>query len=197
MKIQIRRNVFETNSSSMHSLVIRRNDITSVDDNNVEHPINRILTHDEMLTNIKRFMDKQGIVDFSYRNWYFGRSPFRIMTTFSEKVEYLLASYLYFRRYNEENQIGFDEAVALIKKLVPEVKDIKCPSDIGFDEAYYFSWKNQYGFSDEDFLTHTRYIAIQDGDEYGKWHDVYLYNLASEDVIEVDSMDFHNGEKEC
>ena len=115
MKIQIRRNVFETNSSSMHSLVIRRNDITSVDDNNVEHPINRILTHDEMLTNIKRFMDKQGIVDFSYRNWYFGRSPFRIMTTFSEKVEYLLASYLYFRRYNE-----FDEAVALIQRIAEE-----------------------------------------------------------------------------
>ena len=63
--IQIRRNTFETNSSSSHSLVIMTDNIIK------EKGEDLYFTHDEMLESLHRV--SRGIYKPWNDNWYFGR----------------------------------------------------------------------------------------------------------------------------
>lgn len=185
MKIQIRKNVFETNSSSMHSLVICNEEKLNQLYVNGE---SRIKTHDDMLEELERYL-KNGVLDYSYSSWQFGRSPFRFLSTFSDKLQYYLAS-----------NVGWDEdkipteIMEVVQKLLPEVKKIKLPKPdrfgnrpINFDESYYYSWKHKYNFTDEEFLTDDKYIVIQDGDEYCKWLKLYRIGIIDKDFIDSDT----------
>ena len=74
MKRQIRRSCFETNSSSMHSLVIKKED-EYVDPKKESE---NIYIHDGALSMIW--------------NLYFDRVPFEILTSFYDKLRYAIAS---------------------------------------------------------------------------------------------------------
>ena len=77
MKRQIRRGVFETNSSSMHSLVIMKH--------------GRHYTDSEM--NDNNYIREDGLWNIGeYEGLYYGRRPFDILVTFNDKLKYVIAS---------------------------------------------------------------------------------------------------------
>ena len=114
MKRQIRRGVFETNSSSQHSLCIMKKD---------EH-----YTPDEIIEDFYLFDDKEtGEEDCEWQIWdsgdlNFGRSPFRVLGNFHDKWLYAYASLV--NEYNDEN---YKKLEALALKYVPGLKKIVIP----------------------------------------------------------------------
>lgn len=113
MKRQIRRGVFETNSSSQHSLCIMKKD---------EH-----YTLDEIIENICLFDDEEtGEENCVWQIWEndlkFGRSPFRALGNFRDKWLYACASLVC--EYNDKNYKNL-EALAL--KYIPGLKKIIVP----------------------------------------------------------------------
>lgn len=114
MKRQIRRNVFETNSSSMHSLtVMKRNDK---------------YTPEEIMEDIWLSDDREtGEEDCVWNIWNessleFGRSPFRVLGTFREKWLYACASLVH-----DYNDNVYKELVEIALKYIPNLKKIKLP----------------------------------------------------------------------
>lgn len=114
MKRQIRRGVFETNSSSMHSLtVMKRNDK---------------YTPEEILEDIYLHKDREtGEEKCVWEPWdskmEFGRSPFRVLATFADKWLYACASLVH--DYNDET---YKELVSLAQKYIPNLKKIILPT---------------------------------------------------------------------
>ena len=113
MKRQIRRGVFETNSSSQHSLCIMKKD---------EH-----YTPDEIAEDFYLCDDKEtGEEDCEWYIWdydlNFGRSPFRALGNFHDKWLYACASLVH--EYNDEN---YKKLEALALKYVPGLKRIVVP----------------------------------------------------------------------
>lgn len=112
MKINIRRNCFETNSSSMHSIVV-------TDENST-------YSEKELLEDM--YIWKDGKFDiWNDNDLYFGRSPFRILTTFSEKLCYAIASLCGGYTEEEEADRNFEMLENIAKKHVPTLKTIKLP----------------------------------------------------------------------
>lgn len=74
--IQIRRGCFETNSSSMHSIVVTKND---------DHYPN------EYYKDI--YLTKNNELRFYSSDLIFGRSPFEVLDTFERKLAYAIASF--------------------------------------------------------------------------------------------------------
>ena len=114
MKKQIRRSVFETNSSSMHSLVIMKN--------------NEQYTPEEILDEIYLHKDVEtGEENCVWQPWghdmEFGRSPFRSIGTFTGKWLYACASLV--REYNDET---YKELEALAFKYIPGLKKVELPT---------------------------------------------------------------------
>lgn len=165
--ISIRRNVFETNSSSTHSLVILTNDAVK------EISDDTYFTHDEMLNSLNWL--KNGIYKSYERDWYFGREPFRVLDTFELKFQYAYAN------ANDDEKF---ELVSMLKELVPEVKKFIPPVDSGVDEYRLHGWLNMYNVTLRDFLTCKKYIVIQDGDEYCIWTDLIKSGLIDTNIIE-------------
>ena len=176
MKRQIRRGVFETNSSSMHSLVIKKTSgyytIEEIKDN--------LWLHD----GVWEFWDDEKLT--------FGRYPFMCLNTFESKVRYAIASLC---AYRDDAEVRFKEIESLVKEIIPECTEIVLPKT-------YWGWDDQkiyYGSVDEDilspflkdenislkeFLTNKRYAVIVDGDEYGFWGDLKKTGLINLDEIE-------------
>lgn len=159
---QIRRNVFETNSSSSHSLVITTDN---------EH-----YTREEINKNF--YVTKKGIVRLWESSLEFYRSPFDMLVTFKDKLRYAIAS---------SNGNLVDECREICKKYVDgfvdfefdtkdyvwdsEVKDyveakVPIPNYGGTDDYQIEGWLKKYNVSLEEFLTNKRYIVVVDGDEY-------------------------------
>ena len=113
MKRQIRRNVFETNSSSMHSLVIMKQE----EKYTPEEISKGVYLHKDIDT---------GESCCVWEPWDhemdFGRAPFRVLGTFADKWLYACASLV-----NEYNDKTYKELVKLAIKYVPGLKKIKLP----------------------------------------------------------------------
>ena len=178
MKRQIRSGVFETNSSSMHSLVIKKNGNTCSDDELRKH---LYLNRDNMW----EIWDDDDIS--------FGRAPFQCLATFESKVRYAIASLCGWRDNREE---VFQEIEELVMEIIPECCGINLPK-------MHYSWENEdhlcYGHVDEDilsgflrdenislkeFLTNKKYVVIVDGDEYCIWDSLKKSGLVDADEIE-------------
>ncbi len=159
---QIRRSIFETNSSSSHSIVILNEDISE--------------NNDECLfPYFKTYLYSDGSYHVFDYNLEFGRSPFNILSTFSEKLNYAIAS------FGEEK---FDELEELACKYLKGSDEeyctgIKLPISRWSDKKskYYgdidhqsigtlqnFLYKEDTSL--EDFLVNPKYVVIIDGDEY-------------------------------
>lgn len=200
MKRQIRRGVFETNSSSMHSLVVKKK--------------SEYITEDEVKDQI--YVGKDGMLHVYHKDLYFGRSPFQVLTSIEDKIFYTLASMCYYK-----GDKVYEEVCDTIRSYIPEFKDIeltieasthskdyytKESMDNRFGEGnytdigdYYVSWGYDIGSVDEDilsgflkkenisiseFLTNKRYIVIVDGDEYCIYKDMKRCGLINKDEIE-------------
>lgn len=110
-------------------------------------------------------------------NWYFGRSPFRVLDTFEWKLQYAYANC-------GENKDKIKEVTDILKELVPEVKKVSIPESCGVDDWELFSWLGKYNISLKEFLTNKKYVVIQDGDEYWIWKDLINCGLIDKKVIE-------------
>lgn len=162
---QIRYNVFETNSSSTHSLVLLKK----------EKP--EYYTHDEMYEELKWRIKEDG----AYKPWdelYFGRSPFQILRTFKEKLHYAYAN-----THGDEDKM--EEVTSVLRELVPEVTYF-VPYDeyIGVDDTTVPYWLKELGISLKEFLTNKKYVVICDGDEYCVWEEMKRSGLINSDSIE-------------
>lgn len=180
---QIRRNVFETNSSSSHSLVITTDN---------EH-----YTREEINKNF--YVTKKGIVRLWESSLEFYRSPFDMLVTFKDKLRYAIAS---------SNGNLVDECREICKKYVDgfidfefDTKDYVWDSNVkdyveakspipnygGTDDYQIEGWLKHYNISLEEFLTNKRYIVVVDGDEYCVWSNIKNSGLVDVKKIVHDS----------
>ena len=179
---QIRRNVFETNSSSSHSLVI-----TTDNEHYTREEIN------------KDFYMTDGIVRLWESSLEFYRSPFDMLVTFRDKLRYAIAS---------SNGNLVNQCRELCQKYVDGFVDFKfdkidyvwdsevedyvetddpIPNYGGTDDYQIEGWLKHYNISLEEFLTNKRYIVVVDGDEYCVWSNIKNSGLVDVKKIIHDS----------
>lgn len=112
----IRRNCFETNSSSMHSIVITKND---------RHVTEKELTYDR---NSDECSNKN-IYIWNDGSWHldvagYGRYPFQLLTTVEDKFNYAMCEYLgYYHGDEDEFDEKYNEFIDLAKEIIPGFKE--------------------------------------------------------------------------
>lgn len=90
MKYQIRKSCFETNSSSMHSLVVtKKNSNVRMTQEEIRDEF--YLDKDWYKEHHKN--DEKEIVDIDLWHNDFGRSPFTVLSSFEDKLSYAIAEY--------------------------------------------------------------------------------------------------------
>lgn len=155
--INIRNNVFETNSSSSHALVYSPKSAES------------ICFYDDL----SYYIDDGVLYIGTYDGLYYGRAPFKILYDVLDKIRYAYANF-----YDN------NELLDVVKELYPEVTRISPyenkfqeqheypEKSAGVDCDYLHSWMRKYNFTLKDFITDPHYVVIVDGDEYCIWEDM-------------------------
>lgn len=215
MKRQIRRDCFETNSSSSHSIVVVKN--------RDEH-----ITKEDFANYPERvYVGKNGVWEIAWNpnDLDFGRGPFQFLSTFESKFRYAVAEF------------GLThELIGIALKIVPNVIGVELPTidrpifvdkdgneysdkihyDDEKDEIYTdkdgvritlerdFKFAPYSGYIDhqsmgkltsflrkqdislEEFLTNRKYTVVIDGDEYDEFGMAKYSGLISEDNIEAE-----------
>lgn len=116
MKRVIRSNVFETNSSSSHSICVTKRDQhvgveEFIDCNNPEY----------------LWLREDGTLRIWNSDYGFGRSPFKVLRTFQDKFVYALCEYLAWEdpisdRFMDE----YDLLCQIARDICPDIKKIDC-----------------------------------------------------------------------
>ncbi len=180
--IQIRSNTFETNSSSAHTLVITKG--------NPEY-----YTPEEAYQELY-WLDADGYWETS-RDLYFGRSPFRVLSSFNDKLRYAYACAP--SRKGRMKKSGYEgywreyyKVTNVVKKFFGESRPFRGldPSTrrtqhIGTDDRMLPKWLKDTGMSLIEFLTNKNVIVICDGDEYCIWTDMKKFGLINMDNIKL------------
>lgn len=180
---QIRSNSFETNSSSSHSLIITKGDSGHY-------------TPEEAFKELY-WMENDGTWDPS-RDLYFGRSPFQVLSSFSDKLRYAYANaplrkgtpdkkwggYHYYRQYCKITNVvkEFFGNDIIFKGLSNRVKR---EESIGTDDGLLFGWLKKADISLIEFLTNKNIFVICDGDEYCIWTDMKKFGLIDTSNIKL------------
>lgn len=172
--IQIRNGVFETNSSSSHSLVVKTE--------------GRVLTPEEIAESM--YISGNGSVRI-YDN-SFGRSPFQVLSQPLDKLAYVLAE------YSKTDQ--FQSILDRFIEYVPGLKKIDFPNEINWRtdkvEVYYGDIDHQSAgmlkraiFEEQidplDIVFNTRYVIIVDGDEYDEFGSMFRSGLINMNKIKT------------
>jgi len=169
--ISIRRGVFETNSSSSHSIAINSNsDKIAVD-------------RDYILEN---FINGKGM--WKMDNPSFGRAPFRYLSKFYEKVCYVYEM----ARYKDTLM---EELENIVEKYIPEFKGFTDVYDSGYSEGdvNLTCFLADHNISLEDFLVNEKYIIICDGDEYNIFMDMVHLGIVNKNTVDTP---YNNDENE-
>ena len=174
MKRQIRSSVFETNSSSAHSIVMRNT--------NKHYDAKELREH--------MYINKNGEWILWQYELEFGRSPFKYLATFVDKVRFVIASIC----DGEDADKRFEEIKKIVKEQIPECKKfiIEEPdglfriSKYGFveDEDIILPFLQEKGIDLKEFLTNKKYNIICDGDEYLVWEDMVNSGIINKNEIE-------------
>lgn len=182
--IKIRRGVFETNSSSMHSIAVVNNDRYET----VEYYSN-LVYHNSDNPNNYNVCGCFGTADMLD----FGRYPFNILFDFEDKVRYAFASFS-----DDPNCKEFEEIKRIITKYTG-CKNIVFPTQTDWkthEEKEYYGYVDHQSadlllflltknnISMEEFLTNKKYIVIIDGDEYCIWDKIKESGVVNESAIE-------------
>ncbi len=184
MKQYIRFNTFETNSSSMHSLVVTKTC--------------RQYTHDEL--NFGHYPEDKEykLFDMCYSDPQFERFPFQVLRTPREKLMYYIGWYVGYKDDKDKEQMVLN---FLSNKLNLPIEDIKIklydknwdddeidyypkvyPNDTGEDV---FECLENHNVSFEEFIMDPRYTVIIDGDEYRELEHMFECNL-----IDISNIDY-------
>ena len=173
---QVRNNCFETNSSSSHSLVITNKD-------------NGRYTPEEALDSL--YWMRDGWWE-PYGKLYFGRHPFQVLSTFSDKLRYVYAHTPFRIRPSKKHKWNNYSAMYWvinnkIKKFLPGFKGIRVPrgTRIGTDDHCLWGWLKKADITLEEFLMNKNIIVICDGDEYCVWTGMKKLGLVTKDNIKL------------
>lgn len=203
MKVQVRSGVFETNSSSMHSLVIRND-------------IDEYVTAAEVKAHFRHINLQDGTDNLRLRDLEFGRAPFKVLTSFYDKMCYALASMCEYK-----GDAAYNEICSVIRTYVPEFRDFELDFTTEFwrkhtwaEEQirrhfgennykdcgeYWVTWGYELGYVDDDiltgflkkenisiaeFLTNKKYFVVVDGDEYCIYSDMKDFGIINTKIIE-------------
>ena len=174
--IKIRSSVFETNSSSSHSLVITKN-------------TNRYLTFEEAKRSIQYNYDEEtGVYEFPWSDdkYTFNRFPFKVLQEFEDKMLFLYANAPRRARVTKKGYTSYNPEYYKVTRYIgryciPGFKSIKLPRD-RYDrpscEAYnVLETLERNNISWYEFLMNPNIIVICDGDEYCVWYDMKKLNL--------------------
>lgn len=124
MKRQIRSSVFETNSSSQHSIsILKKGDI---------------YTEDEIMNDM--YIHKDGTWNIYEGHLNFHRSPFQCLANFYWKFHYCIAALCY-----EYGDATWKELEAIAFKYIPGLTKIKLPKTTKSERAYNENNKD-YGY---------------------------------------------------
>lgn len=128
MKKQIRYNMFESNSSSSHVLIVTKNDHILTPEDAWHDGMDWNDIENKNLEYI--YLDKHNhAANFYERELEFGRSPFKILTSFEDKIAYAIASFCgdYSHSSDEEKVDYLNEIINIAHEVFPELEDIKLP----------------------------------------------------------------------
>lgn len=133
MKYQIRKSVWESNSSSMHSLVVtKKNSNVRMTQEEIRHEFYL----DDPWYKEHHKNNEEEIVKIDPWDNEFGRSPFNVLVTFEDKLAYAIAEYCG-NNYSIESYIKgektFDE---MFKPLLIRL--------IGCDDVEWDKWNDEY-----------------------------------------------------
>jgi len=157
VKLTIRKGMFETNSSSMHSIIITKNNSNCYEEG------------------LKCYC--KGVLRFLEDDIEFSRSPFQFLNTWRGKVAYAIASYCQkYKRDDEEAKEFISKLEAIIKKHVKDFDHIELPDPedtwypFGYvdhqSEGLLQKFLSEENVTLEDFIFTPKYIVVIDGDEY-------------------------------
>lgn len=162
-RLIIRQGVFETNSSSMHSICIRG-----------DQPDRYTL---EQLNENRKSYRSSGIIDLTYDDMEFGRYPFQMLASLFDKCRYALASYGVEKA--KEIEDIYKEAMCdaeLDKYEYPFTHFKFDPDDASIDHqsaGLLQKFLALKGITLKEFLLNPNYYVVIDGDEYWEF-DKYL-----------------------
>lgn len=158
--IYIRKGVFETNSSSSHSIVMMKGN----------RPCKTI--KDSNMVNGGWRVNKEGVMDFWFENdLEFGRSPFDLLTKWEGRLRYAIASYA-----GDKDKIK--ELEEICQRRIAGFVKFKFRTDRWEGSGEYHGYVDhqsygllqstlkKYNISLEDFIFDDRFIVVIDGDEY-------------------------------
>lgn len=164
-RLIVRQGVFETNSSSMHSICIRGN-----------QPDRYTL---EQLNENEKSYAPSGIINLDYCGLEFGRYPFQMLASLFDKCRYALASYGVEKA--KEIEDIYKEAMRdaeLDKYEYPFTHFKFDPDDASIDHqsaGLLQRFLVSEGITLKEFLLNPNYYVVIDGDEY---YEFYKYLTA-------------------
>lgn len=196
MKYQIRKSCFESNSSSMHSLIITKKN------SNVRMTQEEI--RDEFYLNEDWYKDhhkndEKEIVEIDPFDNEFGRSPFTVLTTFRDKLSYAVAEYCgnnySIKSYLEADKTFEDVFEPLLNRLIgcDEVKWDKTDyrhfevyadggdyldevEEVPYERLVYVDNPEKEGLTEDDLVGRYYRNTDKDGKEIeDAWFDVSDY----------------------
>lgn len=185
---QIRQGCFETNSSSAHCLIIKKDDDYETTEELEKDLFIYRLGRDEWVR--EDIVDKIDLHIWDKdNNLHYGRSPFEVLSSAYDKLKYYIAS-----ECKTEEDIKNVENT--LKSMFDNIKEVKFCDDEDwgngdFDQyGYAQNYGNfkvaleKYNIDLKEFLTNRKYIVIVDGDEYAEFYKMQKSGLINSDNIE-------------
>lgn len=167
--INIRNGVFETNSSSSHSICINNN-------------------RPEITVDLSKFIDEHGMWPLMEYDLTFYRHPFRVLTTPESKIKYAIACTAYLGTQSNE----FKRIEETVHELEPNFEhfvfmrnsqwDCNKPNMGGTDDAILFPWLKEHNVDLKTFISDSRYFVVCDGDEYNIFEDLIRTGIISPNI---------------
>jgi hypothetical protein len=167
--ISIRSSVFETNSSSSHSICVKTG---------TPHVDREVITED-----IKARLDNTDRWNLSNERTCYGRAPFTVLTTFTEKVLYYVAIKCGYGTTKEDFYDELEPVAEIIREFYPNFngftvdhKDERYDYSIGgVDECIFSKYMDKDRI--RDFLTNDDMFVVCDGDEYNIFTDMWKFGI--------------------
>ena len=181
--IQIRRNTFETNSSSSHSLVICN-----------PKPPKKMLTEEKCRWSLGyKYNEKTGIYspDYDDLEYNFNRAPFKILREFDEKLMFLYANAPVRERGKDKEgytiwEHEYYKISRIVRTIIPGYKKFKWNGWRPSCEAYNVLETIKEHMTLREFLINPNVIVVCDGDEYQVWNDIKkLDMIATNRITEI------------
>lgn len=189
---------FETNSSSMHSLAIRRES----GDYNIEELMHSeemrgtttfdtiMILKDGAVQSVEQMKKDSWIWDnrlrFYSSDLHFRCEPMEILSTFRGKLRYAIATMAAYRYAGWENRV--QEIKDIFHKVMPDIElalndfDDYCGRNVSVNHYLLVPFLKKYNVSMEEFLTNSKYVVVIN---YAEFKKMKRLNMVDENAIDV------------